>query len=924
VNTFLQKLRSLLHRRRKEEDLREELQFHLDEEAELRQAEGFSREEARHAARHDFGNVGLLQEETRAVWTWTLLEHLVQDCRYGLRSMAANKAFSLLAILSLALGIGANTAIYSFLDALLLRSLPVSDPQSLAVLNWGANLGRDSVMRSASGSVWRDPQWGLRSGIFPYPAFELLRTNSAQVFSAVFAYYPTRKVNVMVRGEAEQAGGEYVSGDYFRGLAVMPAAGRLIAPQDDQAGAPPIAVLSFAYAQRRFGDVAAAPGQPILINNTPFTVAGVAPPGFFGVDPAVVPDFYIPLRSSLIMRQRFGANEAAVYQAQNYYWLEMMARLRPGVTRAQAEAALGPLFHQWVNSTAANDRERERLPRLLVREGAAGLDTLRRRYSKPLYVLLAMVALILAIACANIANLLLARATARRREMAVRLSLGAGRLRVIRQLLTESVLLASIGGVAGVLFAIGGIRFLTLLLSNGNEDVALYPDLNFKVLAAAAALSLLTGLLFGLAPALQSTRADVIPALKEARAGQLGARRGFRRITLSQALVAGQIGAALLLLVAAGLFVRTLSNLQSIQLGFNREQVLLFRMNARQVGHQEPEISAFYASLQEQFRLIPGVRAATASDGPLLGEGTSSGPLLPVGVQPTPGKDGPHILTVGPDFFTTMQIPVLLGRAIDQRDQPGSQAVAVVSQAYANTYFPNQNPLGRRLSIRRRPPFDLKQDFEVVGVVGNARYGTLKGEFRDIVYLPYCQSTYRPVEEMTFALRTAGDPLRYVNTVRDIVRQADARVPLTDIASQSALIDQTMAQEITLARLCTAFAVLALLIACVGLYGTMAYTVARRTGEIGIRMALGAQRRAVVWMVLREVFVLAAAGLAISVPTALATSKFVESFLFDVEPNSPSFLAGVAALLLGAVLLAGYVPARRASRIDPITAVRHE
>jgi macrolide transport system ATP-binding/permease protein len=345
MSPFFLKLRSLLHRRRKEEDLHAELQFHLDEEAEERQAEGLSGEEARCAARRDIGNITLVHEEARAAWTWTYLEHLAQDCRYGSRTIAANKTFSLLAILSLALGIGANTAIYSFMDSLLLRSLPVSDPESLAVLNWGANpTGRDFVMRSMSGSTWRDSKWAESAGIFPFPAFELIRTNSGAVFSSVFAYYPTRKVNVMVKGQAEQAGGEFVSGDYFRGLEVSPAAGRLIMADDDRVGAPAIVVLSFAFSQRRFGDAASTPGQSILINNVPFTVAGVAPPGFFGVDPAAAPDFYIPLHTNLLLPLRATATDPKVYLEQNYYWLEMMARLRPGVSLAQAQAALGPVF----------------------------------------------------------------------------------------------------------------------------------------------------------------------------------------------------------------------------------------------------------------------------------------------------------------------------------------------------------------------------------------------------------------------------------------------------------------------------------------------------------------------------------------------------------------------------------------------------
>src|SRR5215813_616236 len=912
-----------LNRKRAEQELEEEIRLHMEMETREKIADGLSWEEAQYAARRAFGSVALATEDSRAWWGFRILEELWQDLHYGARMLIKQPGFTLVVVVTLALGIGANTAILSFMDSLLLRSLPVSDPTSLGVLNWRApsGSGRDSVIHRGSGNIWRDGPSTRMSGIFPYPAFELIRTNSAAVFSTVFAYYPTGNVNVMAKGQAEQASGEFVSGDYFSGLAVTPAAGRLIIPDDDRVDAPAVAVLSYAYSQRRFGDAASAPGQSILINNIPFSVAGVAPPGFFGSDPAAAPDFYVPLRTNLLLRLRGGANDPKDYLEQNYYWLEMMARLRPGVSLSQAQAALGPVFHQWVNATA-NDRERAQLPELMIREGATGLDTLRRQYSKPLYVLLALVALILAIACANIANLLLTRATARRREMAVRLSMGAGRLRLIRQLLTESVLLASIGGAVGVLFAMWAIRFLTFLLANGGEDFTLRPELNWSVLGAASALALLTGILFGLAPALQATRVDVIPALKDAQAGQPGSRYGFGRISLSRALVVTQIGLSLLMLVAAGLFVRTLSNLQSIQLGFNREDLLLFTLNARQAGHKDPEIITFYSELQKRIGAIPGVCSASATHHQMIGQGTESGDAAPVGKQPKPGFST-HILITGPDFFSTMQIPVLLGRAFDDRDRPGSLAVAVVSEAYIKTYFPDQNPLGQHISISRRPPLK-DRDVEIVGVVANARYGDLNGAFRDIVYLPFNQGSYYPVDEMTFALRSSGDPLRYVNTVREIVRQADPRVPVTEVKTQAAHIDQTMNQEIIFARLGATFAVLALLIACVGLYGTMAYTVARRTGEIGIRMALGAQRGAVVWMVLREVFALAAVGLAVGVPSALGISKFVESFLFEVKPNSPATLVFAVAILLSAVLLAGYAPARIASRIDPMTAIRRE
>jgi predicted permease len=902
---FFRKLFWLTQRRRKEAELQEELQFHIDEEAEQRLAAG-----------HDLGNITLLREDTRAMWGWTILEQLGQDLRYGFRTMASHRLFTLLAVSSLALGIGANTAIYSFMDSILLRSLPVSNPESLVVLNWHARTTeRDFVMRSIHGSTWGDPKSGTTSGIFPYPAFELFQ--KSDVFSSVFGYFPSskaRSLNLTIQGQANLATGEYVSGDFFRGLAVPPAAGRLILPGDDRAGAPPVAVVSYAFSETRLGGATNAAGQSILINNLPFTVVGVTPPEFFGVDPAAAPGVYLPMHSNILLEaaDQFGFR-AGHYLDRDRYWIQVMGRLRPGVSLAQAQAALAPAFQQWVAGTAANDRQRANLPALVVREGAGGLDSLRRRYSKPLYLLLALVGLILALACANVANLLLSRAAARRREMALRLSVGASRLRIVRQLLTESVLLASLGGVLGVLFAIWGIRFLTLLLGN------LHAELNWRVLVAAAALSLLTGILFGLAPAVQATRVDVMPALKETRAGQAQLRHTFWRVSLGHILVVCQIAISLLMLVAAGLFVRTLSNLQSIELGFNRENVLLFQLDARKAGHRDPEIAAFYGDLRKRFSEIPGVRSASLSDSSLIGAGFG----VPIGVSGQPPGFGNRILNVGPAFFTTMQIPILAGRDIEERDQPGSPSVAVINEVFAKANFGNRSPLGRRLSLRKRQVDAPVRDMEIVGVTRNARYGSLTRDIPPVVYIPYDQGFPQP-DQMVYALRTSGDPLRYVNSIRETVRQADARVPVSEVRTQAADIDQTINQEITFARLCTAFAILALVIACVGLYGTMSYNVARRTGEIGIRMALGAPRGLVVRMVLREVFVLAAMGLAISVPTALGASKLIESFLFGMKANDPVAVTAAVIILVSAAVLAGYFPARKASRIDPAITLRHE
>jgi predicted permease len=705
----------------------------------------------------------------------------------------------------------------------------------------------------------------------------------------------------------------------------------LIIDDDDRAGGPAVAVLSYAFAQSRFGNAARAAGQPVMVNNIPFTAIGVAPRGFLGVDPAKAPDLYLPLHADLLLSPGRDPGEGPRYTDEHYWWIEMMGRLRPDITMTEAQAALAPAFGHWVAGTATTDLERKNLPEFLLKQGAGGVDKLRREYSRPFFFLWAVVGLILAIACANIANLLLARATARRRELAVRLSLGAGRWRIIRQLLTESLLLASIGGVAGILLAIWGARALTLLLAGGTDSFTLHAELNWHVLGAAAALTMITGLLFGLAPALEATRVDVMPSLKEARAGE---RRPYARwrFGLGRTLVVSQIAISLLLLVAAGLFVRTLRNLQSLEMGFNRQNILLFKLNAQQAGHHDPEIISFFSDLEKRFAALPGVHRVATANSPLIGDGAWGWPVVPLG-KPRPeqapsghgsgfSRAETHVLATGPGFLATMQIPLLAGREFDERDRLESPPVAIVNQAWVKRNLEDRNPVGQR--IVSFGPGLKPEEMEIIGLAGNAKYDDVAGDFPAIVYMPYKQNLNVPVEELTFFLRTAGDPLAYASAVRDIVHEADARIPVTNLGTQASEIEGEMSPENMIARLCTGFAMLALAIACVGLYGTMSYTVARRTGEIGIRMALGAQRGGVVWMVLREVLILAVVGLAIGLPVALGASKFVESLLFGLQPNDPTSLAMAVAILLSASLVAGYFPAWKASRIDPMIALRHE
>ena len=842
-------------------------------------------------------------------------DQLVQDLRYAVRIMAAHPVFTAMATLSLALGIGANTAIYSFMDAILMRALPVANPESLVVLNWHSK-AHPAVAHKFNGSTWTDSKTGCTSGNFPYPMFELMREERS-VFSSVFGFSSAGRLTVQIQGQADLAQGQYVTGAFFGALGVVPAAGRLIDNNDDRPGAASVVVLSFGYAERRFGSIANAVGRSILINNNVFTIAGVAAPEFFGVNPAARQDVYLPMQASVPLELIYG-DSLSKFSDRTFYWIQVMGRLRQGVSREQAQAALAPMFQRYVESTATAAAERTDLPAMLVKEGAGGLDALRRQYSKPLYVLMTLVGLMLAIACANVANLLLARSARRSREMAVRLSVGAGRGRVIRQLLTESVALGALGGVLGLVFAKWGIGALTLLMANGRENFTLGAELNWNVLAVTVALSILTGALFGLAPALQATRVDVVRALKQTRAGE-GRLHSRLRISASQLLAVAQMAISLLLLVAAGLFLRTLANLNAITLGFNQENVLLVTLNARQAGYKDDALLRFYRDLQVRMAAMPGVRSVSFSTYALISESRNVSGVRIAGQAPD--ARGTTVLNVGPGFFSTMQIPILVGRELDDRDAAGTSRAAVVNELFARTFFGNQNPVGQHFQLGK--PKDAL-DFEIVGVAKKARLHSLKQDTPQVAYVLYSQNPRQSQGQMVYEIRAAGPPLAMAAAARQAVQQADARVPISRITTQAGQIEQTIGQEQTFAMLCSCFAIVAVAIACVGLYGMMSHNVARRTNEIGIRMALGAERGRMMWMVLREVAAMAVAGLSIGLAGALATSRFVGAFLFQMKPNDPVAMMVAGAALLGAALLAGYGPAWRASRIDPWTALRDE
>lgn len=911
MSSLLRKLGWLFSRRRKREELEEELHFHIDAERDEREQAGESAAEARRSARIDFGNVAVAREDARAAWGWIALEQCLQDLRYAVRTMRRTPAFTALAVLSLALGIGVNTAIFSFADVMLLRGLPVHDPGALVRMTWRTPKNEMHGM-SRHASSFRDPDVGFTAGVFSYAAFLEFQKHS-DLFSSVFAYQGTGSLSMSVHGQAEPVMGEYVSGDYFRGLGVAPLAGRFIDNGDDRIGAPAVAVLSAAFVRSQFTNPGDAIGRPAVINTTPFTIVGVAAPEFFGTDPGKVIDLYLPLHANTVLQP--GASGTAPYREPSTWWLEIMARRQPGVSLAHVQAELAPPFQQASTDLTTKGRWRQ-APSLDVRAGDDGIDGLRRAYGRPLVMLIGLAALILALSCANIANLLLARAATRTREIAVRLSIGAGRARVVRQLVTESLALSCVGGAIGVGVTIGAQQWMTALVTNGLAPFAVGADLNLKVLAVAIGLSVVTGLLFGLAPALQATRRTTMPALKEARAQTSYAWRSSkgRRI-----LLIAQVAITLVMLVSAGLFVRTLRNYQAIDVGYSTDHLLTFALRTAQAGLDDDEAIALFRGLRDRLAALPGVSSVGLSDNVLIGDGRSFTKVEPVGRD---ANESPVVLNVGGGLFSTMKLRLLKGRGIDERDdRPGALPVAVVDETYARTYFSGVEPVGQYLKVPGEPKVS-KLRFQVIGVAANARIGALTGDREPTVYFPFNAGVFGGVDHMVFVIRTAVDPLALSNAVRAVVHEANPNVPVARLVTQENLLDGTLNREILLAKLCTAFAFLALAIAVVGLYGTVLQDVSRRRAEIGIRMALGAQRTQVIVMVLREVLVVVAIGLVVGIPAAAGATTIAKAMLFGVTRSDPLTLAFATGLLVMTALVAGFVPARAAARINPTVALR--
>lgn len=859
------------------------------------------------------------------------MQALWQNLRYGARMLLKQPGFTLIAALSLALGIGANTTLFSVVDAVLLKTLPVKEPERLVLFEWRA--GRSFRTSGMSGYE--------ETSLFRHEVFARMRRQAQAApdgpLSDLFAFAPIRELNAVVDKQAEVISGQAVSGAYYTGLRVQPVLGRAITDEDDRAGAAPVVVLSHQFWQERFNSNPAVIGQPLKLNQQSFTIIGVTPPAFNGaLQVGERPAVTVPLASEPLLH---GGKSFRLGTAKEpgLWWLDVMGRLKPGATREHARASLDGAFQSAAleimppprRSDEPAELDPKDYPRLIAESGSRGMLDERRDYASTIYGLFIVVALVLLIACANIANLLLARAASRNAEISVRLALGAGRWRLIRQLLTESVLLASLGGALGVLFALWGN---SALLALTDKDTGLIPNnvdlnVNWRVLAFTLLVSLLTGVLFGLAPAWRATKLDLATSLKQSRRATGAVSR------LSKGLIVAQVALSLLLLVGAGVFLRSLRNLQSVSLGFNQENLLVFRLQPAQGGYKAERLAQFYQQLFARLDNLPGVRAATFGRVPLIArDNWANSILLPGEIEATATPRSTFRQMVRENYFATLEIPFLRGRGFTAQDDASAPQVAIVNQTFAREFFPNDDALGKRITFRRS-----KQTVEIIGVVADTKYESQRKKIAPLLYTPW-QQLGEGIGGMNFTLRTAGEPTALAAAVRQVVRELDSSLPLTEVSSQTARSQATLGQERLSARLLSFFGGLALLLAAIGLSGVLAYSVSQRTNEIGIRMALGAQTVNVLWLVIWQGMKLVLVGLAVGaaggyiLKRLLASQSFergtwqarIAEQLYGVSVTDPLTVAVIASLLIVVALVACWIPARRAAKVDPMIALRRE
>ena len=952
------RLRSLFRRSRVEQELDEELQYHVERKTAEFLAQGMPPEDARHAAMRAMDGLELRKEQCRDARGVNFLETLLQDVRFGLRVLRKSPGFTAVAVLTLALGIGANTAIFSFIDAVLLRSIPVKNSRQLVVFNWSAHRDPDLHGHSSYGDCADTA--GIGDCSFSIPFFKTVRAQSNS-FSGVAAFAGPLDVDLSGNGAASMVRGLYVSGDFFSTLGVNTFIGRPLALSDDSPSAPPVIVLNYAFWVRAFGAAPSAVGRTVRLDSTTATIVGVADPNFTNLTPGKPLDFFMPFSLADTVRGEWWSNQDRLSDPANW-WVVMLGRLKPGVSIGQAEVAAATIFRNEMLHGAPPFFKSEDAPALTLLPAQAGLNGETSQVAPALYVTMIIVAFILLIACANVAGLTLARSAARQKETAVRLALGAGRARIVRQLLTESILLSLVGGALGVLLAVWGVDAISKLLSNspGTPFLTIVaPD--WRVLAFTVAITFATGILFGLAPALRGSRVDLTPSLKESASSLPGtASHTGRRFRLGDALVVAQVALSIVVLIGAGLLVRTLHNLHSINPGFDPQNILLFGIDPHLAGCTDQQTQQLYAHLQQRFASLPGVESVSYSEEALLEGGWSAGDVHIDGAPPKERANTGE-LPVGLNFFSTMRIPMLAGRnftpadfaaaaatnaaekardaaaekaksspsasipapptALDEAYYHSAPVPLIVNEAFARTYLAKQNPIGLHMSDAPRGDAEvpnLGPGYTIIGVVGDTKYAQLRRKTAPILFLPLVSNGAH------FELRAAASPAALVKSVREIVSQAGDNLPLTDVRTQTEQIDQILFQERLMARLSSFFGALALVLACIGLYGLLSYEVARRTRELGIRLALGAQRRDLLRLVVGQGILLVLIGASIGIAAALGVTRFISSMLYGLRANDPVTFAAVAILLTLVALAACYIPVRRAMRVDPTVALRYE
>ncbi|MGB8592202.1 MAG: ABC transporter permease [Candidatus Acidiferrales bacterium] len=836
------------------------------------------------------------------------MDTLWQDLRYGLRSLGRTPGFAAAAILTLALGIGANTAIFSVFNQVLLQRLPVKNPNELVML-------RNPGLKN--GHTWSD---GDDAESFSYLMYKGLREKNS-VFSGLLARFPF-SASVGYGGDTEKASGDLVSGNYFEVLGVEPALGRVFSLDDDKVpAAQTVVVLSHGYWERRFGRNPNVLNQSILVNNVPMTVVGVARAGFSGIQVGQLSDVFVPLMMKAQMTPNWNGLDDW-----NDYWLAVFGRLQPGMSiqraRAGIQSAYKPLLEEQLPTNKGwNEAERQQFlsRQLTLSPGGQGRDTVQRDAASPLRALMVMVVLVLVLACANIANLLLARGATRQREFAIRAAMGASRWRMIRQLLVESLLCAAAGGALGVVIASWTLDVLVTALESGADIQGLTPRLDWSVLAFAIGATAISGLVFGLLPAWRVTRANVSQTLKEQGSTTSA---GLSHVRFRKGLVATQMAFTVLLLAGAGLFTRTLWNLRHVDLGLRTDHLVSFTIAPQLNGYSQGRTAELSAQLRERLAALPGVTAAgSAVIGTLVGSTDGSGLTIPGDTQHAKIEQHVHRNWVSPRYFSVLGVPLLSGREFTPADSATSEKVAIISDTAARQFFPNRDPVGQRFGWNDS---DAKPDVEIVGVVKDVHQAHVRDENVPFIYLPDTQNPDVELGSATFYARTEQDPVSVVSAMRDAVKQLDASLPVFDVKTMNRLVDDDLFAERFVASLSSGFGTLAALLAALGIYGVLAFLVVQRSREIGIRMALGAETRHVRELILREVGFMVLIGAAIGLPAAYALARVSESLLYGVRASDPWIYVADIALSAFVAYVACYLPVRRATHVDPLIALRHE